>query len=236
VMLTLTRWHFSVLTSLRTTASGLSKSRHEPLKMATMSFLKRFPLSLILNSLLFGQPGSTKCNMVLDEFCNAVVWQDQYRCIMENNSLQTLMDCVNIKKTSGETAWCRDADKWNDPGEDRLFTKDNIDGVPVLCIKPRVVLLEGPQYRKGGWWDASLNGILNVCPDNDPDFFNCLCDFGVNERHIKQFARNFKKDLDQDFNCKQYTKRATLPEEIVALSSYNTTNFKRQIHVRYTFS
>ncbi|KAL2072094.1 hypothetical protein VTL71DRAFT_11437 [Oculimacula yallundae] len=203
--------------------------------MARLTLLNGSLLSLILSSLLFGQPGSSTCDIVLKE-CEVDVWQDQYRCIMLLNSLQTLMNCVNLQtsagETTGETGWCREKDNINDPGEDDVYYKKKIDGVQMLCIKPRVILLEGPQYREGGWWPASMRGVLEACPENDPDFLNCLCDNGVEPKHINQFAKNFKTDSKQSFNCQQYTKRATLPEEILALPSYNTTIPKTQLQAR----
>jgi len=206
-----------------------------PPPLATMVGFQHFLVLVFLVGLLFANLCSSTCSMHLDDSCPAQVWQDQYRCIMNQNSLQTIMDCIFVDDSdSAETSVCRPKDSINDPGEEELYTTKKINGKSMLCIVPRSVLVYGPQYRIGGWWPASMAGVLRVCPAYDPNFLNCLCEHNVRQARIAQFALNFKPDSDQNFSCDKFAKRATLPEDILDLSPYNSTSPDIRLQVCYT--
>jgi hypothetical protein len=153
---------------------------------------------------------------------------------MKENSLKTLMDCVTIKRNNADTAWCRKANDLEEPGED-IFEKETEDGVLWYCIKPREVIISGPPIGFNGvYYRASLGGVFNACPNRDPNFFNCLCEMNVDLASLNIYAQNFKDDEGPDAPCPQGNqKRGTLPEDVLKLPTYNTSNPTKHLQVSH---
>lgn len=160
---------------------------------------RKYLVPMILCGLLFGKASCRECLMHLDDNCPARVWQDQYRCIMNQNSLQMIMDCITISRAAGENRICRPKDNTFDPGED-LYESRIVNNVPMLCIIPRSILIHGPPTRLGVWWPASMAGVLLVCPAYDPNFLECLCEHNVGSDQLRIFAQNFLFQVFQTGN------------------------------------
>jgi len=50
-------------------------------------------------------------------------------------------------------------------------------------------------------------GALDACPENDPDFHNCLCMQNVRIDAMNALAQYFKQVRNQDLQCKTLPRR-----------------------------
>jgi hypothetical protein len=113
---------------------------------------------------------------VRDDACKADTWAEEYVCIMKSNSLRTVMDCVEIEERPGpdfEKFMCRPIDDGIANDAEQYYYR-NSKKSDEWCTKPRTILMRGPLAYKSGK-KLSINGALEACPENDPDFHNCLC-------------------------------------------------------------
>jgi hypothetical protein len=116
-------------------------------------------------------------------------------CLMKLNTLGEIMDCIG----GVQTKICRG--KANDPNtydDEDYTTQDGKDD--SYCLNPRYILTNGTKSDADSK-DDSIRGVLKACPYGDPDYRNCLCEWGVTEPHLLHFSRHFKKDPSADFEC-----------------------------------
>lgn len=183
------------------------------------------------------------CKMTRDDTCKAGNWPEEFKCIMKSNSLRTVMDCVEIVERPGddlEKFMCRPLDDGIANDAEQYYYR-NKKKTGEWCTKPRTILMKGPLAYKDGK-KLSINGALEACPENDPDFHNCLCMQNVKIEAMKALAQYFKKVKDQDLDCpkppKKLTPRSTLFLDEIAETPHmfqerdNATDFHRHtLHV-----
>lgn len=157
-------------------------------------------LALLLAPSIFAQ----SCLMKRDvDTCKATTWTEEYRCLMAQNSLRTIMDCVEITANkNGIKEWtiCRPADDGNpNTYDDEEFEFQSADIKGQVCTEPRLILIRGPTTYPSGQL-LSIRGALKACPKNDPDFHNCLCMQNVQLAAMTELAKYFKA-AKEDLSC-----------------------------------
>lgn len=188
-------------------------------------------IGTVLVAFLLYEPifGDITCRMRLNDDCPARVWQDQYRCIMAQNTLSMIMDCITVRQDSSENLRCRPQDNNFDVGEE-IYERRVINGVLNLCIIPRAVLIHGPPTLPR-YWPASMAGALKACPAHDPRFLICLCSLNVHPEQMVEFAQNFMSDKNQVFGCRRQAPAPKVPRELLELPMYNSSIMESRLEV-----
>ncbi|KAH7320655.1 hypothetical protein B0I35DRAFT_510509 [Stachybotrys elegans] len=129
---------------------------------------------------------------------------DDYECILANNPLYEIMECVSLDASLQEKEICRAHDDGNPyTHEDEFFVDGQMYGHTMnqrgeFCIKPRdVLLLAGSQCRGAG-----VVGALQACPQSDPRFLSCLCEIGAADagHHLPDPPRRDNLCQDSQYN------------------------------------
>lgn len=133
--------------------------------------------------------------------CPARTQNEEFYCLMRQNSMKSLMDCVTIDYTSRrDYQLCRDVDDGipNNGADNYYQPLPGQDVRNLVCSTPRQVLIAGsgfPLCRQ-----CSLQGLLKACPENDPDFHNCLCAHDVQAASFLCLSQCFMPST-QDITC-----------------------------------
>jgi hypothetical protein len=187
--------------------------------------IKQAAISSVVTSLFVGVASAKGCGIVRNvDTCNGPYWDDEYYCLMKQNDLKTIMDCVEVKNRvsnlNAEQEICR---SWDNGRPDNLeqfyeedyYTKGEKD--KLLCLKPRTVLIRGPLTTPDGW-KLGVSGALRSCPEDDPNFHNCLCEHNIKQTFLNQLANFFKTGKTNTLVCPdnaEFRKRTSFLDEIV---------------------
>ncbi|KAH7382543.1 hypothetical protein DE146DRAFT_231491 [Phaeosphaeria sp. MPI-PUGE-AT-0046c] len=174
----------------------------------TKQLLRHSLFALFLAPSVFGQD----CSMQRDlETCKAKTWSEEYRCLMKQNSLRTVMDCVEITANkNGNKEWtlCRPSDDGNpNTYDDEEFEFQSTAVKGQWCTEPRLILIKGPMTYTNGKY-LSIRGALKACPKNDPDFHHCLCMQNVQLSAMNELAKYFKA-AKENLGCNRLASRST---------------------------
>jgi hypothetical protein len=167
-------------------------------------------LLVLLNSPTFAKEKECSINRENDS-CKSKTLQEEYKCLMKQNSLLTIMDCVegSIQDNGREKMLCHSFDD-NNPNteDDEIFTFQYSPKSKQWCTTPRNILIQGPKTHPKGKL-LSMRGALEACPETDPDFRMCLCMHNIKEDAMKQMANLFMPASAQDWACPKLRKRDT---------------------------
>lgn len=170
--------------------------------------------------------------------CPAKTYAQEYICLMKQNTLKSLMDCVNIDSGSHvDNQLCRKPDDgiFGNGGEDDYF--DWSQNLPSnreskFCSTPRKVILAAASNDPCRL--CSFRGLLESCPMNDPDFHNCLCEHNIQNAHFQCLSRCFKPG--GSLSCSTFAKRgkdSTLEEiELPPIESIKLVNRAAAVSLR----
>lgn len=178
-----------------------------------LSYSKQLLTHSLLALLLAPSVFSQECGIKRDvDRCKSDTWTEEYRCLMQQNSLRTVMDCVEITRqqsgTTKEWKLCRPDDDGianNDADEEFEYQSTDVKG--QWCTEPRLILIKGPLTYTSGKL-LSIRGALKACPKNDPDFHNCLCMQNVTLPAMTELSKYFKTANEQ-LSCNRLASRST---------------------------
>lgn len=176
--------------------------------LSTKQLIPYLAHALLLATSVVGQ----SCYMQRDvDTCKAKTWPEEYRCLMQQNSLRTVMDCVEITANkNGVKEWtlCRPDDDGNpNTYDDEEFEFQSTTVKGQWCTEPRLILIKGPLTYTSGQY-LSIRGALKACPKNDPDFHNCLCMQNVQLSAMTELAKYFKA-AKESLSCNRLASRST---------------------------
>lgn len=139
---------------------------------------------------------SSQCTLVRDLIdCPADTYVEELFCMMRQNSLFSLAGCITIDEYKKDHQYCRYDDGIEGNGNDRYY-KHLPPGVRKgkndLCMAPRDVLIEGSLHKDCR--ECSMAGILDLCPEDDPDFLDCLCEHLIFDEHLECLSNCFRGD------------------------------------------
>ncbi|KAF6798810.1 hypothetical protein CMUS01_15694 [Colletotrichum musicola] len=151
--------------------------------------LRQIFLVLIL-SLIHLRLVSAACQPARDRTtCPATTWKAEYGCLMWQNTITGLINCVrtNVKN---DDKLCQDIhDDIPDQGTELYWAA--VKPAEARCSTARQVLLAGSDYPDCK--ACSLRGLIQACPDNDPNFWNCLCEYNITPDQFNCLSRCFGK-------------------------------------------
>lgn len=189
------------------------------------------PLTCLL--LLCGIPTATAADGCLlkrtPEVCPQGKQAQEIFCLRKENTLRAVMDCVSYSSVGVDHKLCSSR---NDgiPGngfEDfgQPFEGELTD-ITANCLAPRLVLVSASLVCLG----SSLGGLLQSCPEGDPNFFSCLCNHHVQADSFAQLSKCFSPSNQNDLNCFSFAKR----KEYVKRDDYEpppgmVSNMKRSL-------
>lgn len=136
-----------------------------------------------------------------------VGYEEEYECLMRQNSLSTIMNCVEIVEDMDseyiEVRMCRAPDNFQDDNDEAYSEYVSRNSKGLICVTPRKILIKGPGIRnRKKALRLSIAGVLRVCPENDPDFHRCLCEHNVKFEQLMQLSKFFKPEDDySDLDC-----------------------------------
>jgi len=182
-------------------------------------------LWLLVALLTSAASGAGTCGIIRDTRTCAEVpgknfWRAEYKCLMQQNDLKTVMDCV--KKENGanideELQICRteengllDNEEDYDEDFDSQYTPDNfynVDG--KICLKPRTIMIKGPQLSTPAAALLSLAGAVSACPFGNVNFHKCLCASRVGQESIRKLAMYFRGRYTPDLACSKGVAKRT---------------------------
>ncbi|KAJ4375922.1 hypothetical protein N0V83_001200 [Neocucurbitaria cava] len=180
-----------------------------------MIFTSKHLAAASLLTVLFSTSIASQCFLTRDvEACPANTWAQEYNCLMAQNDLKTIMDCVQInQKSDFEYPICRAPDDGvDDDLEQYYYQSSNKKG--LWCTTPRNILIFGPATKQN-YWKLGIQGAIQACPENDPDFHNCLCMQNVKQQSLVVLAQYFRQVRNQDLSCPgSLTKRTNFLDDV----------------------
>ncbi|KAH8683734.1 hypothetical protein BGZ61DRAFT_480761 [Ilyonectria robusta] len=136
--------------------------------------------------------------------CPAKTWAQEYDCLMRQNSLPYLMNCVSTFPGGSDSKLCQDTtDDVPNNGDSRYWSVRPPNG--AQCNSARQVLLAGSDYPQ--CQRCAMRGLIEACPQDDPNFLNCLCEYSVQRIHLECLSFCFGDGSMGDFYCPHWTNR-----------------------------
>lgn len=149
---------------------------------------------LILQSAFAQQKRQSSCTALVRDLrdCPAQLWSEEYSCLERQNSMTHFMSCVISRSETHGQRLCRAEYETSDPDDDDYdawqYTSASSSDGRQICMTPRNVLLHASDNRCR---HCELTGALQACPENDPDFINCLCEQRATPKNFCCFAECF---------------------------------------------
>lgn len=162
-------------------------------------------LFLCLINFPLGQAVSHGCMPDRDSTtCPAQSWNEEYFCLMKQNSLSHLIDCVRTVPDGSDSKLCQDLnDDIPDSGDSGYWSIKPPHG--AQCKSARQVLLAGSDYPDCK--RCSMRGLIEACPQDDPNFLTCLCEYKLQEVHLKCLSWCFGDGSMGDVRCPHWKNR-----------------------------
>ncbi|KAK1956060.1 hypothetical protein LY78DRAFT_404353 [Colletotrichum sublineola] len=153
---------------------------------------------------------ATKCKPFRDQnTCKAETWQEEYLCLTLQNTSSELVDSVRTDFNGTDSKLCQDT---HDKMPSR-YDSEYLGEFPpswAQCTSARQVLLAGSDYDDCNM--CAMRGLIQACPEDDPNFWNCLCEWNTQPEHINCLSWCFASGSLEGLVCPQWTPEYTRPD------------------------
>lgn len=134
--------------------------------------------------------------------CPANTWKDRYQCLIKKNTFNDLVGCVKINRAKMDAKLCQDTQDTIPDKGDATYWALHTQGAK-LCTSARQIILAGSDYED--CIGCLLKGAIQACPDNDPDFWNCLCENNIVPKQLLCIEKCFLPGSVVGLTCPQWT-------------------------------
>ena len=127
--------------------------------------------------------------------CKADTVADELHCLRQQNSMQTVLDCIGLETGGEDSIPCRDRNQGNKfayYGQQLLSNPSGLfSSQDIYCMAHGVLMYAHKTVCK----HCSVGTVIERCQGKDPSFLNCLCEYHITQEHLDCLSKCFMSSV-----------------------------------------